>query len=91
MKPCDLPAGALALAQCRAIVGGQADPFGRFWDQADRAARKVLLWSAGLDIDHMCSQWGELAGAHRAQIKRRARGLRDYLNGIPLDGEGVAA
>lgn len=91
MSARDLPAGAAALAQCRAMLGGEFDPFGRFWDQSDRAARSVLLRIAGQPAFCESRQWSELAAEARASIKRRARDLRGWLVSLPLDAEKVAA
>lgn len=91
MSARDLSAGAVALAQCRAMLGGEYDAFGRFWNQADRAARSVLLRIAGQPSFYECREWSELAPEARASIKRRARDLRGWLVSLPLDAEKVAA
>ena len=43
MNVTDIPVSALALAQCRAILGGQYDPLRSFWDRSSERRRRVLL------------------------------------------------
>lgn len=92
MNPCDMPVGAAALAQCRAMLAGHIDRFGRWWDQeATPADQRVLLMIAGRASLYIGREWSSLPGDMRADIKRRAADLRGWLDRLPLTAEKVAA
>lgn len=86
MNPNDVQTGVLALAQCRAILGGHMDRFRIWWDnEATESARNVLLTVAGKSTLYAGRSWAEMPEQVRMAIKVRARDLRDWLNRIPLD------
>lgn len=68
------------VAACLAILGAEADPFRRFWNSCDGAARRVLLLGARLPELWAARGWDELNAEHRREIKRRAAALKAWLN-----------
>lgn len=61
-----LPPG---LAACRAILGGESDPFAHEWDSLDENERTFWLGAARLNRFDARKPWRELAGDTRCRIK----------------------
>lgn len=64
-----LPRSATALAECRAILGGAADPMGREWDSLTSDERSFWLGAARLHRLDAGRAWADLSGDTRCRIK----------------------
>lgn len=71
-----MSAARLRLVECRAILGGERDPFRVVWDeQATARDRRLLLAMAG-DSQAMAARragyaWCDLSAHTRGEVKRR--------------------
>ncbi len=71
---------ASRIAECRAIIKSDADPFRMVWRKASDAERRMLLTIAKRPAWLAPLFWDELSADTRAAIKRRAADLREWLN-----------
>jgi hypothetical protein len=91
MNPNDIKVGHLALAQCRAILGGSCDPFRAWWDGATVGQRKAMLLMVGMGDQsawYSAIQWDAISDDLKVSIKTKARAVRAWLDRMP---EGVAS
>ena len=66
----------LRLVECRAVLGGERDPFRAVWDeQATARDRRILLMMAGESQAqagrHYGYAWCDLSAHTRGEVKRR--------------------
>lgn len=78
----------------RATLGGEHDPMGPVWRDMPQELRARLLLAAGHSWVGVSGYWHEIPAQCRAEIKRRAKLLRDELLRVfPLEpdpgGEGA--
>lgn len=78
----------------RAKLGGEHDPMGPVWRDMPQELRARLLLAAGHSWVGVSGYWHEIPAQCRAEIKRRAKLLRDELLRVfPLEpdpgGEGA--
>lgn len=85
MNVTDIPVSALALAQCRAILGGQYDPLRPFWDRSSERRRRMLLSLADRSPYYAVHAWADLPASIRGPLRGALQQVRDVLNSIPLD------
>lgn len=86
MRTVDLPSKEVAraaMANINALFSGESDPWRPMWDQIGNPQRTVLCRMAGRPGFYADRAWIEIAGEVRADIKRAARTLREFLNGLP--------
>ena len=85
MNVTDIPVSALALAQCRAILGGEYDPLRSFWDRSSERRRRVLLSLAERSSFFAAYAWRDLPGHVRGPLRGTLRQVRDVLNSMPAE------
>lgn len=64
-----LPRSATALAECRAIVGGMADPFAAVWNGLPESERSFWLRVARQSHHLAAKKWADLSGDVRCRVK----------------------
>lgn len=80
MKPIDIPERERAhihIAELRAILGGQRDPFARAWD-GEMSGDERQFWTrvaglGGYAWSYAGREWAEINGTHQTQIKAAVR------------------
>ena len=65
--------GRAALAKCREILGGTADPFAVEWSAMSRTERRFWLHYARLGAALSDKFYGELSDEHKRMIKAAVR------------------
>lgn len=86
VKTVDLPSKEIAraaMASINALFSGELDPWRPMWDRIGNPQRTVLVRMAGRPGFYADREWIDLAGEVRADIKRAARTMREFLNGLP--------
>lgn len=66
-------AGRSALAKCREILGGKADPFAVEWSAMPRTERRFWLHYARLGAALADKFYGELSDEHKRMIKQAVK------------------
>jgi hypothetical protein len=61
--------GAAALAHCRAIVGGEHDPFSAVWRDMPERERAFWLQFSNLSTLYKAAEWGAIPGAAKCTLR----------------------
>jgi len=85
MNVTDIPVSALALAQCRAILGGEYDPLRSFWDRSSERRRRLLLSLAERSPFYAAYTWRDLPAHVRGPLRGTLRQVRDLLISMPAE------
>ena len=85
MQPNDICTAQLALAQCRAILGGQYDPMRSVWEASSERRRALFLSIAGQRPHYVHRTWLELPVETRGLIRGGVRHLKCFLNSLPAE------
>lgn len=83
---------AAAIAKCRAIIGGEFDPFGPVWDAMLPEKRRFWLHYSGQGGRLSGKLWRELPGDARCRIKAQIyRGAAEMVHLVKHFEAGAAS